>query len=361
MANGDAIYLRGKTWWLDFRHEGQRHVRRLGRNITKGGARDLARAKRTEILKGEAGMGHKRKNALFDKAAAEFLAWAKANRRAKTVQSYRGCVRELLKSFGGKRLSEIHPFLIEKHKQRRLAAGAKVAVNRELACLKALFNRMIDWRKFQGVNPVRSVKMLRESKGRVRYLDGDEERRLLEALDEPLRTVVVIGVHAGLRIQSEALTLRKEYADLKQGLLTVQAAYAKSGEMRMVPLNSVLREALKRVMEKGDSEYVFSKVNGSPYRSIRTAFETACRRAGLSGLSPHVLRHTFASRLAMAGVDLRTIQELGGWKTLKMVERYSHLSPSHKQEAVEKIAEFTTLFTTPANTALPSLPQSIVK
>ena len=65
-------------------------------------------------------------------------------------------------------------------------------------------------------------------------------------------------------------------------------------------------------------------------------------------MTPHVLRHTFASRLAMAGVDPRTIQELGGWASLEMVERYTHLSPTHKAEAVERIAQnFPTLFTTP--------------
>ena len=80
---------------------------------------------------------------------------------------------------------------------------------------------------------------------------------------------------------------------------------------------------------------------------MRTAFETACRHAKLADVTPHVLRHTFASGLAMAGYDLRTIQELGRWKDLKMVQRYAYLSPSHKAEAVEKILEdFTTLFTT---------------
>jgi site-specific recombinase XerD len=68
---------------------------------------------------------------------------------------------------------------------------------------------------------------------------------------------------------------------------------------------------------------------------------------GSEDVSPHVLRHTFASRLAMAGVDLRTIQELGGWKTLSMVQRYAHLSPSHKAEAVERIAKNFTTVSTP--------------
>jgi site-specific recombinase XerD len=67
-------------------------------------------------------------------------------------------------------------------------------------------------------------------------------------------------------------------------------------------------------------------------------------------VTPHILRHTFASRLAMAGVDERTIQELGKWKELEMLQRYAHLSPNHKSEAVEKIANhFTTLFTTPVS------------
>jgi site-specific recombinase XerD len=86
-------------------------------------------------------------------------------------------------------------------------------------------------------------------------------------------------------------------------------------------------------------------------------FMKACERAKLTDVTPHVLRHTFASRLAMAGVDLRTIQELGGWQSLKMVERYAHLSPSHKAEAVERLAHFTTLFTPPSTTRLPSATQ----
>jgi site-specific recombinase XerD len=85
---------------------------------------------------------------------------------------------------------------------------------------------------------------------------------------------------------------------------------------------------------------------GEAFRSVRTAFTTACRHANLHDVTPHTLRHTFASRLAMAGVGLRTIQELGGWKEIKMVERYSHLSDQHKAEAVELISQnSTTLFT----------------
>ena len=91
---------------------------------------------------------------------------------------------------------------------------------------------------------------------------------------------------------------------------------------------SANRRALKAT---ATSERVF------PYQSIGTSFRRASRRAKLTGVTPHTLRHTFASRLVMAVVDLRTVQELGGWQTLAMVERYAHLSPAHKVQAVERI------------------------
>jgi len=104
------------------------------------------------------------------------------------------------------------------------------------------------------------------------------------------------------------------------------------------------------------------KVDGiTPLKEIKTAFYAACRRANLKDVTPHVLRHTFASRLVMNGADLRTVQELGGWKSMSMVERYSHLSDRHKAEAVELIGrkDFTTLSTTPQNREVAELPQVV--
>ena len=223
-----------------------------------------------------------------------------------------------------------------------------VMVNRELACLRALYNRCREWGKYEGDNPAARVKALRESRGRLRFLEHAEEAQLLAAASEPLRTMMLVGVHAGLRLASEALTLRWADLDLRRGLVTVQAAYAKSGKTRSVPLNRPLRAALAALRERAaDAEYVFARRGGAPYRSIRTTFQTACRAAGLKGVTPHVLRHTFASRLATASVDPRTIQELGGWASLAMVERYTHLSPTHKAETVERIVQNSpTLFTT---------------
>jgi integrase len=353
---GDGIYQRGRTWWLDFVHEGKRSYVKLGKGITRTVAGEIAVVKRGQVLKGEAGIGGKRKDLTFDQAKAEFLKWAEANKRPRTARTYRQCLESLEQFFKGKRLGEISPFDLERYKRARIDAGVTVMVNRELQCFRAMVNRCRDWGKYEGANPAVKVKPLKESQGRLRYLEPEEEGRLLAAAHEPLRTIILTGIYAGLRVESEALTLRRPSVDLKRGLLTVESAYAKSGKARTIPLNRPLRAALAALLaQERAGEWVFVTREGSPFRSIRTAFQTACRRAGLKGVTPHVLRHTFASRLVMARVDLRTVQELGGWSTLDLVQRYAHLSPAHKAEAVERIAivenNSPTLFTTPVQPA----------
>ncbi|PYV88673.1 MAG: hypothetical protein DMG05_15235 [Acidobacteria bacterium] len=98
---GDGLVLRGKTYWLDFIHMGERHQARLGRNINKTVARELAAVERAKILRGEAGIGRKRKDILFDRAAQEFLCWAKANKRPKTVSCYSEFITGLEKNLKG--------------------------------------------------------------------------------------------------------------------------------------------------------------------------------------------------------------------------------------------------------------------
>jgi integrase len=112
-----------------------------------------------------------------------------------------------------------------------------VMVNRELACLRALYNRCRDWGKYGGDNPVVKVRPVQELTGRLRYLETDEIDALLVTAREPTRTLILVGLYTGVRIQSEALTLRWANLELRRGLLTVQSVYAKSGKTRTVPLN----------------------------------------------------------------------------------------------------------------------------
>lgn len=337
---GDALHLRGRTWWLDFTHQGIRHAIRLGANISRTVAKELASVTRGGILKGEAGIGRKKKDCTFNKAKAQYLVWLTTNTRPRTQRVYRQHLDQLSQSFEGKLLSQISPFHVERHKHRRIDDGALVVVNREVSRLKALFNKAIKWELFEGKNPVVGVKDVEESEGRVRFLDQAEEMKLLSLASQIVQDIIILGVNTGLRIAAEALTLTWADVDLLHNRLTVSAAYAKSGETRTIPLNSRAREVLQRRKALSRSAFVFSQPNGRPYRSIDKPLAKACRAAGLAGtgISPHTLRHTFASRLVMSGADLRTVQELGGWGDLNLVQRYSHLSPGHCAQAIERIA-----------------------
>jgi integrase len=108
----------------------------------------------------------------------------------------------------------------------------------------------------------------------------------------------------------------------------------KSGKRREIPINEAVRQTLQGLVRHLESPYVFTDVKGKRFQDVQRAFHSACRRAGITDFTFHDLRHTFASHLVMAGVDLTTVKELLGHKSLSMTLRYAHLAPSHKVKAV---------------------------
>jgi integrase len=105
---------------------------------------------------------------------------------------------------------------------------------------------------------------------------------------------------------------------------------------------------LREIRIDSKPDYAFVSCNGKSFKSVRTVFTTACHHANLSGVSPHVLRHTFAARLREQGVSDGTFQTLGRWKEPKMVRRYAHVNNEMMKKAPEQIAEnFPVMITTP--------------
>jgi integrase len=240
-------------------------------------------------------------------------------------------------SFSGKQLSQISPIMVEKHKRDRKEAGAPVRANRELAVLKKLINQCVEDGTFEGRNPVEAVELFKEPHGKERVLTLEEEARLLAECTGALRLAVLIGLHCGLRMRSEILTLRWEHLDLRKSTVTVVAAYAKNGKTRTVPLNSIVRAELDHYPRT--EEWVFTHASGAPLQSIHAGFNAACQRAGLTQVTPHTLRHTFASRLIASGVDPIKVTKLAGWSSIKMLDRYAHADASGLAEAVERLVQ----------------------
>jgi site-specific recombinase XerD len=121
----------------------------------------------------------------------------------------------------------------------------------------------------------------------------------------------------------------------------------KNGTARVVILTSAAVSALEELRERRspNSPKVCLTRYGEPMVSPRAWFELVMEEAvkknpKVKDVTWHIFRHTYISRLVMAGVDLRTVQELAGHKDIKMTVRYAHLAPAHKLAAVDRLAEY---------------------
>jgi integrase len=267
----------------------------------------------------------------------EYLRYYRVNRAPKSVRRHEMAYRAIKPLFGGKRLSDITPFLVERYKRTRIEEGlSPVTINRELAFLKNLFIMAIDWGK-ASENPVKQRKTFREDNGRIRFLTEEEETLLLPHCGANLKPLVITALHTGFR-KSELLSLRSQNVNIRHRLIRVEAGYAKNREVRSVPMNEVLTQTLQDSTLSQSKGPVFRNRMGQPYRDPDSAFATAVRKAGSTDFKFHDLRHTFASRLVMAGVDLVTVKELMGHKHIAMTLRYAHLAPGHKRAAVEVLS-----------------------
>ena len=151
--------------------------------------------------------------------------------------------------------------------------------------------------------------------------------------------VLFARLNTGLR-RGELLQLQWGDVDLHRRLLTVRGEGAKTGQTRHVPLNSEIVGVLKTWAPcSGEpSGFVLSGRDATvPLTGARKAWRGVLREARISSFRFHDLRHTFASKLAMAGVDLNTVRELLGHRKISMTLRYAHLAPEHKADAVERL------------------------
>jgi integrase len=150
--------------------------------------------------------------------------------------------------------------------------------------------------------------------------------------------MVLLAMNTGLR-RGELFNLTWANVNLRKNQLTVAGEGAKSGKTRHIPLNKEALAVLTRWQQstKATQGLVFPSENGQPFESIKKGWHALLNKAGIEGFRFHDLRHHFASKLVMAGVDLNTVRELLGHSDYAMTLRYAHLAPEHKQDAVERL------------------------
>ena len=322
---------KGTTYYIVYPFNGRRKTETIGKD--KKLAEKVLHKRLTEIAENRYLDIKKEEKIRFEDFGEEYLAL-----HSKLKKSYGTdfkVIGLLKKFFGGKYLYEITSLDVDKLKSKRAQEVSPATVNRTLAVLKSMFNKAIVWGKTEH-NPCKAVKLFKENNQRVRFLEREEIDKLLVNCSEHLKPIVTVALHTGMR-KGEILGLTWHNIDIKRNI--VHLLDTKNGEKREVPMNEIAQKTIIGVLKHSDSPYIFCNKNGRPYGDIKKSFLTAIKKSDIIDFRFHDLRHTFASHLVMSGIDLNTVRELLGHKSLEMTLRYSHLSPDHKKRAVDVLGQ----------------------
>lgn len=270
--------------------------------------------------------------------------WAKQNRSKFTIATYRStwqkCIQEIPKI---SRLSDITPNMIKQIGKKRLTVDKvkQETVHQDLIRLKAIFATAIEEQWYTGTNPIGPLKFTKKRNKVVKYLTAEEVKILLTAAErhgEETHLFIAIGLHAGLR-KGEIVNLRWEDIDMDEELIHIQAKKEnkekgiqefnpKSGKTRTIPLKTELKNILLQykkatgylIRPQKENKRDFARSNYCiPITHKKIADETGIK------FSPHLLRHTFASHAAIAGVSIYKLQKWLGHSTIEMTQIYAHL------------------------------------
>lgn len=217
-----------------------------------------------------------------------------------------------------------------------MEGAAKSSIARKLSALRTFF-KYLQANKIISINPLAGLKNPRQDKRQPETLNVDEAFSLLDQQNRGdslfLRDISLAELlyGSGLRI-SEALSLNANDVDRDRNYIKVRG---KGDKERLAPLSDSSREALSawlsvrvEIAEEGEKAlFVGGRGKRLNRREGFRIIEKLCRMAGLKKVvSPHALRHSFASHLLAAGADMRTIQELLGHSRLSTTERYTHIA-----------------------------------
>jgi integrase len=199
-------------------------------------------------------------------------------------------------------------------------ARLKTAIENRDQEIKNARIRTNEWRKARGVE-------LYDDLAKYTYADH-------------MTPMILLALNTGVR-RGELFNLHWENVDFDRAILTISGDIAKSGRTRHIPLNAISLKALSHWRQQtiGDGLVFISPLTGNVFDNVNKAWDGILKAAGIEKFRWHDMRHHFASKLVMKGVDLNTVRELLGHADIKMTLRYAHLGPEHKANAVAKLVE----------------------
>lgn len=325
-----GIRKRGSVWWIDITTPSGERVRRSAETGSKAEATEFH-----DRLKAEAWRQQKLDEAPRRSWNDAVVRWCKEQSHKATADEDKAKLRWLDQHLGGRELDTINRDMIERISQAKLDDRCSNAtVNRTLALVRSILRKCV--REWQWLDRAPTVRMLKEPTRRIRYLTHPEADRLLAELPQHLRDMAAFSLSSGLRA-ANVTGLRWSAVDLDQRLAWVHPDEAKARRAIPVPLNGEAIAVLQKQIGK-HREFVFT-FKGKPVEQVSTAaWYKALGRAGIENFRWHDLRHTWASWHIQGGTPLNVLQELGGWASYSMVQRYAHLAADHLAPWADRLA-----------------------
>lgn len=315
-----ALILRGENYWMDVQINGKR-LRESLKTGDKKLAQQLHDMRKAELWR--EGVLKEKPKKTFKEACAR---WVVERSHKRSLPDDELKIKFLLPKIGSTLLSELTRDKIESVLPKEVSGATR---NRYRALIRAMLRaaeREWDW-----LDRAPVLRTEAEPKRRVAYLTRDQAEVLIACLPEKYRMPVRFALLTGLR-RSNVFGLTWDAVDLENSMVHVAAEDAKAGQRILVPLNKSAKALLESFPEPRKG-----RVWGDMDRVWANTWTAACKRAGVPGFRFHDLRHTWASWHAMAGTPLSVLQELGGWHSHEMVQRYAHLSPEHLANAAERV------------------------
>ena len=363
-----SIFRRGTVWYGSYTTPGGKRIKESLGTEDRKQAQELHDRRKAELWRIER-LGDF-PDVTFEEAC---LRWLEEKAHKKSLDADKGRIGFWLMHFEGVLLKDISEAKIyaavsrmtnrkakERWEQRAVSMAKKgmdigeykpAAVStstkaKHLALMKALMRAAEREWKWIEKSPV--IKVPQERNKRVRWLEPAEAKRLIDECPEPLKSTVEFALATGLR-RSNIVDLKWQQIDLQRKVAWIYPEESKSGRAIGVALNDLAESVLRRQIGRHHN-WVFvhtesvKRNDGTTTASVRkmrvdsnTAWRAALKRAGIEDFRFHDLRHTWASWLIQAGVPLSALQEMGGWESIEMVQRYAHLAPNHLTEHARQI------------------------
>ena len=340
-----AVYRRGKIWWYSFEFQGRRLQESSG-FTNKTAALRVEAKRRADLLDRRAGFTKAKLAPKFEEFVEQFLKWSKQIHRPKTYQLHDNNCKSLKRFFDGKWLDEISTGMVEDYKLARIQEnrwGKKdertisgVTVNRALATLRLIFNQA-ERSGYQVPNPVKGIEFFKEPR-HFRAISLEDEVAYLAKANQPLKDIARIILDTGMRPDE---VFRIEFANIDFSQRTIFNTFGKTpAARRKLTMTDEVYQVLKARLKNAKSIYAFPSPDypERPISRVHKGHDGAVARAGITPrFILYDLRHTYASRAVMAGVDLPTLAALLGHTSILMTMRYVHPAEAHKKEASGKI------------------------